>query len=100
MRTLIHSARTLSIASLISLVLAAAAPAHASGPRFAGPRGTVPPTPMHSSTKRTDGTRAAMNADATCRTVRVVHYGHPGKGVDRVETIARSCANSRMAANP
>lgn len=99
MNTMIHSARRLLILSLFSFGLAATSLAQAAPPQFAGPRNTIPvQTASQPPSQLAERLQASTNDSATCKVVRVVHYGHPGKGLDRVEKIDTLCGKSRLSA--
>lgn len=122
MNTPIHSARRLSILSLFCFGLAVTSLAHAAAPQLAGPRNTIPQKQaQQQSSQPTERLRAATFAGprktipqmrvqqpveslrtstdtALCKSFRMTHYGHPAKGLDRIETSTRPCDGSRLAA--
>lgn len=108
--------------SLIALGLTAASLTQADTPRqFAGPRNTIPPmqrtqverTDASTATLRRFGPRNTIPAEQSqttsaplqattdgrqlCKASRIAHYGHPGKGIDRIETVNVPCGRSRYA---
>lgn len=99
MNTMIQSVRRLLVASLFTVGLAAAGLAQAAQPQFAGPRNTIPQaqTRTASQERSLEQLRASTGDASTCRTVRVRHYGHPGKGYDRVEKVDAPCGRSRLS---
>ena len=92
MNTMIYSARKALVLSLSCFGLAAASLAQAAEPQFVGPRNTIPVrTASQPPSQPTERLRASKDDDASCKAVRVVHYGHPGKGLDRIEGIDTPC---------
>ena len=59
-----------------------------------GPRNTIPP-------KQAQTMLAPLQATAddrqVCKASRIAHFGHPGKGIDRIETVNVPCGRSRYA---
>jgi hypothetical protein len=99
MNTMIHSARRLLVLSLFSVGLAATSLTQAATPQFGGPRNTIPaPTASQPSSQLAERLQASTADSASCKIVRVVHYGHPGKGLDRVERMDTRCDKSRLSA--
>ena len=98
MNTMIHSARSLWVLSLFSFGLAATSLAQAAAPQFAGPRNTIPvQTASQPPSQLTERLRASTEDSASCNAVRVAHYGHPGKGLDRIERIDTPCGKARLS---
>jgi hypothetical protein len=99
MNTMIQSARRLLVASLFTIGLATAGLAQAA-PQFVGPRNTIPQVQTRAaSQERSFGQlRASTEDDSTCSTVRGKHYGHPGKGYNRIERVDATCGRSRLSA--
>lgn len=95
MNTMIQSARRLLVASLFTVGLATAGFAQADQPQFVGPRDTIPRAT--SQERSFEQLRASTGDASTCRTVRVRHYGHPGKGYNRVEKVDATCGRSRLS---
>lgn len=123
MNTMKNSVRKTWAVSLIALGLTAASLTQADTPRhFAGPRNTIPQiqrtprlemTDASTATLRRFGPRNTIPAEQAqtrsaplqattdgrqvCKASRIVHYGHPGKGVDRIETVNVPCGQFRYA---
>lgn len=99
MNTIIHSARGLLVLSLFSVGLVAASLTQAAEPQFAGPRNTIPQTQARTrpQSQPFGQLRASKDEAATCSVVRVKHYGHPGKGFDRIERSDVPCGKSRLS---
>jgi hypothetical protein len=98
MNAIVASTRGFLIASLYTIGLAAACSAHAAQPHFVGPRGTIPQTRTQAAPQSSfDQLQASSNVDLTCHTVHIKHYGHPGKGLNRIERINATCGRSRLS---
>jgi hypothetical protein len=126
MNTIITSARRLLVLSLLSVGLATAGLAQADQPRFAGPRNTIPQTQLSAArevahlaqldqrrfagprntipqtraqepSQRSERLQASKDERWVCHTTRIRHYGHPSKGVDRIERSAVPCGRSRLS---
>ena len=97
MNTMTHSVRRLLVLSLFSIGLAAASFAQAAEQRFSGPRNTIPQTRAQVSNHSFEGLRASTDDTSVCSTVRIKHYGHPGKGVDRIEGSGAPCSKTRLS---
>jgi hypothetical protein len=98
MNTMIHSARRLLVASFLTVGLATAGLAQAS-PQFVGPRNTIPQTQTRiaSQERSFEQLRASTEDASTCGTVHLKHYGHPGKGYNRIEKTDTTCGRSRLS---
>lgn len=92
-------ARRLIVLSLLSVGLATTAFAKDEATRFAGPRGTIPLQQRGepSANQPSGGLQASRNAAAACQVVRIVHHGHPAKGVDRFERVDVPCGKTRLS---
>jgi hypothetical protein len=101
MNTMIHSTGKLLVLSVLSLGFTAASVAQTKPVDRAGPRNTIPqiqtPTQAHSVDQLTERLHVSRNEDGSCTATRVVRYGHPGKGLDRIETREVPCDRSRLA---
>jgi hypothetical protein len=99
MNTLIHSARRLPVLSLFCVGLAATGLAQAAEPQLVGPRNTIPQMQARTGlpSQHSEQLRASEYPATVCSTVVVKHYGHPGKGFDRVERIQTACDKSRLS---
>lgn len=88
--------RTLGL-SLLAFGLVAANFAQASStPQSVGPRNTIPGATA-AARSPAERTSASTDESSVCQAVRLAHYGHPGKGVDRIETTQVPCDRSRVA---
>lgn len=97
MNTITHSVRRLLVLSVFSVGLAAASLAQADQQQSAGPRNTIPQTRAQVSNHSFERLRASRDDASVCSTVRIKHYGHPGKGVDRIERSDVPCGKSRLS---
>lgn len=99
MNTTKHFTRKLFALSLLSVGLATATFANAAATQFVGPRNTIPKAQSVKQTlnRPADQLRASRDDTSTCQAVRIAHYGHPGKGVNRVERIDVPCGKSRLS---
>ena len=91
-----HSARQFLVLSFLSFGLASASAAEAT--QYAGPRNTIPrQVGTHPLSQLGARRQASTDEHASCKSVRVVHHGHPEKGVDRIERQVASCEKPRLA---
>jgi negative regulator of sigma E activity len=99
MNTMIQSARLLLVASLFTVGLSTAGLAQAETPRFVGPRNTIPQvqTRTASQERSYEQLRASTEDASMCHSVRFKHYGHPGKGYNRIEKADATCGRSRLS---
>ena len=87
-----HSARRFLLFSFLSFGLASTS--FAEVPHYAGPRNTIPRQVTTHPLGQLDASRQASTYEnASCKSVRVVHHGHPGKGVDRIEGMSTRVRN-------
>lgn len=99
MKTFDKFAHATSLFVALSLGIAALPTAHADATRFAGPRNTIPRTVVsRPSTSGVGQLQASRDASGTCQMVRIVHRGHPGKGVNRLERVDVACGEMRLSA--
>ena len=91
--------RRLFALSLLSVGLATAALAKGADTHFAGPRDTIAKQQrVEAPASQLIGRlQASRDEAAACQVVRVAHYGHPGKGLSRVERIDVPCGNRRLS---
>lgn len=99
MNTANRFARRLFALSMLSVSLATTALANEAGPHLVGPRSTIPRQQrVERPANQTDGElQASRHETAACQAVRVAHYGHPGKGLDRIQRIDVPCAKMRLS---
>lgn len=99
MNTMTQSARRMLVASVCTIGLATAGLAQATQPQFVDPRNTIPQVQTRTaSQERLYEQLRASTADAsTCSTVHIKHYGHPGKGYNRIEKTDATCGRSRLS---
>lgn len=91
--------RPTSILMVLSIGSAALPAAHADATHFVGPRNTIPRTvASQPSTSGVVQLQASRDASGTCQMVRMVHCGHPGKGVNRLERVDVACGEMRLSA--
>ena len=91
-------ARRLFAVSLLSVGFATMAVADGAAIGFAGPRSTIPKQQRIEPANQPIGRLlVSRHEQALCKAVRVVHHGHPGKGVSRVERIDVPCGNTRLS---
>jgi hypothetical protein len=88
---------TIPQTQLSSAATEAAHVAQADQRRFAGPRNTIPQTRAQEPSQRSERLQASKDESGVCHTTRVRHYGHPGKGVDRIERNEVPCGRSRLS---
>lgn len=99
MNTMNRFARKLVAVSFLSAGLLATGFAQADGTRFVGPRNTIPQTQSakQPATLSADRLQASRDGTSSCQAVRLAHYGHPGKGVNRVERVDVPCGKTRLS---
>jgi hypothetical protein len=99
MNTMNQFVRQFFAASLLSIGLATTTFASAAGTQFVGPRNTIPQTQVakQPANQPVDRLQASRDEASVCQRVRIAHYGHPGKGVDRVERIDVACGKTRLS---
>lgn len=98
MNAFLHLARTLAVLSGLSIAFAMLHSADASAAQLVGPRNTIERTSSSSSSPRSiAGMQASRDEAARCRVVHIVHYGHPGKGVNRLEKVDIACGAMRLS---
>lgn len=100
MNTMNHFVRKLLALSLLSVGLATTTFANEAGTQYVGPRNTIPRAQSAKQTPNQpmDQLRASREDISACQVVRIAHYGHPSKGVDRVERIDVPCGKTRLSA--
>jgi hypothetical protein len=97
MSALDHSPRNVLALALFSIGLVATSFAQAAT-QLAGPRNTIPVT---QSTKQapTESVQLLASRDngSRCQVARVVHHGHPGKGLNSIERRDVPCGTARLS---
>jgi hypothetical protein len=92
------SARTLVILSVLLTGFATTRSADAST-QFVGPRNTIARTASTSqpAPRSIENMQASRDDAARCLVVRIKHFGHPAKGVDRLERVEVPCGTMRLS---
>lgn len=98
MNTMNTFSRKLLVLSLLSVGLATTSVTQA-GTQFVGPRNTIPQTQSvkQSPNQPIGRLQASRDGASACHAVRIAHYGHPGKGMNRVERIDVPCGKTRLS---
>lgn len=98
MTTMIHSAHRLLILSLLSVGLITVGAIQAAEPQFVGPRNTIPRVQTRTQPpSQLEQLQASRDGASVCSEVCVKHYGHTGKGFDRIESMDAPCGRSRLS---
>lgn len=98
MNTMIRSARRLPALFFISLGLLTASLAQAAQPQLVGPRNTIARVQARTAPSHIEQLRASSDDASVCTKIKVKHYGHPEKGLDRIERSDFPCGKSRLSA--
>ena len=92
-------ARRLFALSLLSVGFATMTFANGAAMHRAGPRSTIARQQRVEPPNQPIGRlQASRHEVVACKAVRIAHYGHPGKGLNRVERIDVPCGNTRLSA--
>jgi hypothetical protein len=99
MKTAMRSNRRLLVAAVYTVGLAAASLVQAAQPQFVGPRNTIPQAPAQLSKGRSfEQLRASTKDESMCTGLRFKHYGHPGKGYNRILKKDATCGGAWLSA--
>ena len=98
MNTFDQLALVTSVLVTLSIGIATLPTAHADATRFVGPRNTIPqPIASQSPISSVEQLQASRDAAGRCQVARIVHHGHPGKGVNRLEKVDIACGAMRLS---